>query len=72
MAPEVGSQAPDFTLKDQNNQNVTLSSLRGQRNVLLVFYPFAYSSCAPSRTTSRTSRTRTCRSSRSPSTTRTP
>ena len=44
MAPEVGSQAPDFTLKDQNNQNVTLSSLRGQRNVLLVFYPFAYSS----------------------------
>jgi peroxiredoxin len=44
MAPEVGSQAPDFTLKDQNNQKVTLSSLRGQRNVLLVFYPFAYSS----------------------------
>jgi peroxiredoxin len=44
MAPEVGSQAPDFTLKDQNNQDVTLSSLRGERNVLLVFYPFAYSS----------------------------
>jgi mycoredoxin-dependent peroxiredoxin len=43
MAPEVGSEAPDFTLKDQNNQDVTLSSFRGERNVLLVFYPFAFS-----------------------------
>jgi peroxiredoxin len=43
MAPEVGTEAPDFTLKDQNNQDVALSSFRGQRNVLLVFYPFAFS-----------------------------
>ena len=43
MAPEVGSEAPDFTLKDQNNQKVTLSSFRGRRNVLVVFYPFAFS-----------------------------
>jgi peroxiredoxin len=43
MAPEVGSQAPEFTLKDQNNQVVTLSSFRGDRNVLVVFYPFAFS-----------------------------
>jgi mycoredoxin-dependent peroxiredoxin len=43
MAPEVGTEAPDFTLKDQNNQLVTLSSFRGQRNVLVVFYPFAFS-----------------------------
>jgi peroxiredoxin (alkyl hydroperoxide reductase subunit C) len=43
MAPEVGREAPDFTLKDQNNQNVTLSSFRGERSVLLVFYPFAFS-----------------------------
>jgi len=43
MAPEVGTEAPDFTLRDQNNQEVTLSSLRGERNVLVVFYPFAYS-----------------------------
>src|SRR4030088_2367925 len=43
MAPEVGSEAPDFTLKDQNNQEVTLSSFRGERNVLVVFYPFAFS-----------------------------
>lgn len=40
---EVGAEAPDFTLKDQNNQDVTLSSFRGQRNVLLVFYPLAFS-----------------------------
>jgi mycoredoxin-dependent peroxiredoxin len=43
MAPEVGTEAPDFTLKDQNNQEVTLSSFRGARNVLVVFYPFAFS-----------------------------
>jgi mycoredoxin-dependent peroxiredoxin len=43
MAPEVGTEAPDFTVKDQNNQKVTLSSFRGQQAVLLVFYPFAFS-----------------------------
>jgi peroxiredoxin (alkyl hydroperoxide reductase subunit C) len=40
---EVGVEAPDFTLKDQNNQDVTLSSFRGKKNVLLVFYPLAFS-----------------------------
>ncbi|MFN8229012.1 MAG: peroxiredoxin [Mycobacterium sp.] len=39
---DVGSQAPDFTLKDQNNQPVTLSGFRGARNVLLVFFPLAF------------------------------
>ncbi|GAA3876620.1 peroxiredoxin [Saccharothrix violaceirubra] len=43
MAVEVGSEAPDFTLNDYNKQAVTLSSFRGERNVLLVFYPFAFS-----------------------------
>jgi mycoredoxin-dependent peroxiredoxin len=43
MAPQVGSEAPDFTLRDQNNEEVTLSSFQGQRNVLVVFYPFAFS-----------------------------
>jgi len=43
MPVEVGTQAPDFTLKSQNNEPVTLSSFQGQRNVLLVFYPFAFS-----------------------------
>ncbi|MCV7194684.1 peroxiredoxin [Mycolicibacterium brumae] len=38
----VGEQAPDFTLKDQNNQVVRLSDFRGERNVLLVFFPLAF------------------------------
>lgn len=38
----VGEPAPDFTLKDQNNQVVRLSDFRGKRNVLLVFYPLAF------------------------------
>ncbi|MGB6050045.1 MAG: peroxiredoxin [Rhodococcus sp. (in: high G+C Gram-positive bacteria)] len=42
MPLEVGASAPDFTLKDQNNQEVTLSSYRGDKNVLLVFYPLAF------------------------------
>lgn len=42
MTVAVGSQAPDFTLKDQNNQDVTLSSFKGAKNVLLVFYPLAF------------------------------
>ncbi|MET9628504.1 peroxiredoxin [Lentzea sp. NPDC006480] len=43
MAVVVGSPAPDFTLNDYNKQPVTLSSFRGAKNVLLVFYPFAFS-----------------------------
>ncbi|GAA1768185.1 peroxiredoxin [Luedemannella helvata] len=41
MPLEVGAEAPDFVLKDQNNQEVRLSDLRG-KNVLLVFYPLAF------------------------------
>jgi peroxiredoxin (alkyl hydroperoxide reductase subunit C) len=38
----VGAVAPDFVLKDQNNEEVRLSDFRGRRNVLLVFYPLAF------------------------------
>jgi peroxiredoxin (alkyl hydroperoxide reductase subunit C) len=38
----VGTAAPDFTLRDQNQQPVTLSGFRGERNVLLVFFPLAF------------------------------
>jgi mycoredoxin-dependent peroxiredoxin len=34
--------APDFALRDQNNQVVRLADFRGTRCVLLVFYPFAF------------------------------
>ncbi len=43
MSLEIGDQAPDFTLKDQNNQERTLSEFHGDRNVLVVFYPAAFS-----------------------------
>lgn len=39
---DVGAIAPDFTLRDQNQQPVTLSSYRGAKNVLLVFFPLAF------------------------------
>jgi peroxiredoxin (alkyl hydroperoxide reductase subunit C) len=42
MTIEVGSQAPDFTLKDQHNQPVSLTDFRGRKAVLLVFYPMAF------------------------------
>ncbi len=43
----VGQDAPDFTLRDQNNQQVMLSSFRAAKNVLLVFFPLAFTSiCA--------------------------
>lgn len=43
MAVEVGAQAPDFTLPDYNKEKVSLADFRGKKNVLLVFYPFAFS-----------------------------
>jgi peroxiredoxin len=43
MPLEVGDQAPDFTLKDQDNQEQTLSEYQGERAVLVVFYPLAFS-----------------------------
>jgi peroxiredoxin len=42
MPIDVGTEAPDFVLKDQNNQEVRLSSFRDVRTVLLVFYPLAF------------------------------
>jgi peroxiredoxin len=38
----VGQEAPDFTLRDENNTEVTLSALRGSP-VVLVFYPLDFS-----------------------------
>ena len=35
----VGTAAPDFTLNDQDGKPVALSSFRGHKNVVLVFYP---------------------------------
>ncbi|CAJ1582058.1 peroxiredoxin [[Mycobacterium] wendilense] len=37
-----GDKAPDFTLKDQNWQPVSLADYRDKKNVLLVFFPLAF------------------------------
>lgn len=40
---ELGGPAPDFTLRDQFGQDVTLSSYRGSKAVAILFYPAAFS-----------------------------
>jgi peroxiredoxin Q/BCP len=39
MTLQVGEPAPDFTLPNQAGEAVTLSSFRGQKAVVLYFYP---------------------------------
>ncbi len=40
---ELGSTAPDFSLRDQFGQDIRLSAYRGEKAVALVFYPYAFS-----------------------------
>ena len=42
MPLAVGAPAPDFELKDQNNQWVRLRDFRNRKAVLLVFYPLTF------------------------------
>jgi thioredoxin-dependent peroxiredoxin len=37
--PQAGQPAPEFELPDQNGKTVRLSDFRGQRSVVLFFYP---------------------------------
>ncbi len=39
---KVGDPAPDFTLRDNNGNEVTLSSFKNQQNVVLAFYVLAF------------------------------
>ena len=43
MVVEVGSKAPDFTLVNQDRENVTLSEELKKGNVVLAFFPGAFS-----------------------------
>ncbi len=43
MSVEVGDRAPDFALRDQHGATVELASLRGERVVVVMFYPYAFS-----------------------------
>ena len=40
--PKVGDKAPDFNLKSTSGDQVTLSQFKGQKNVLLAFFPLAF------------------------------
>jgi len=44
MALKIGDVAPDFTLKNHNAEEVTLSSFRDKKNVLILFFPLVDSS----------------------------
>jgi len=44
VASLVGRPAPDFTLPSTSGQDVRLSSYRGQANVLIAFFPLAFTS----------------------------
>ena len=39
MSIAVGDKAPDFKLRDQNGRSVSLADYRGQKAVVLYFYP---------------------------------
>lgn len=42
MSAEIGQLAPDFTVPAHNTEDVTLSQLRGSKNVLLSFHIFSF------------------------------
>jgi peroxiredoxin len=42
MSLVIGEAAPDFTLKNQFGEEVTLSSFKGKKSVVIVFIPFAF------------------------------
>jgi peroxiredoxin len=42
MTMQTGEKAPDFTLPSQLDQEVTLSSYRGKKNVVIAFFPLAW------------------------------
>ena len=47
-SPVVGQPAPDFALRDQHGSTVRLSDFRGRTNVVIVFFPGAFSSTCTS------------------------
>jgi peroxiredoxin len=40
--PNVGADAPDFSLKSTSGEMVSVSQFKGQKNVLIAFFPLAF------------------------------
>ena len=40
--PEIGEEPPGFTLRNQDQLNVSLGDFKGKKNVVLVFYPLDF------------------------------
>jgi len=40
---KIGDEAPDFTLPDTTNKPVKLSDFKGKKNVVVAFFPAAFS-----------------------------
>lgn len=40
--PNVGADAPDFSLKSTSGEMVSVSQFKGQKNVLVAFFPLAF------------------------------
>jgi mycoredoxin-dependent peroxiredoxin len=40
--PRLGEEAPDFSLKSHLDKEVRLSDFRGKQNVVIAFYPLAF------------------------------
>lgn len=43
MTLTIGQIAPDFELVNQHGEKVSLASFKGEKNVVVLFYPFAFS-----------------------------
>ena len=43
MTLAIGQAAPDFELVNQHGEKVSLASFKGLKNVMVMFYPFAFS-----------------------------
>ena len=44
MAIQIGQKAPDFSLYDSGKNKISLSDFAGKKNVLLLFFPLAFTS----------------------------
>ena len=43
MALAIGNAAPNFELVNQHGEKISLSLYKGKKNVVVIFYPFAFS-----------------------------